>query len=92
MIAMGAIVVILKLYDQKPLPQWRFSITINSLVALFSTISKAALLIPIAEGLSQLKWLWFAERPKKLFDFEAFDKASRGSWGSLQLLGTIGVA
>jgi hypothetical protein len=33
-----------------------------------------------------LKWSWFQGRSKKMWDFELFDNASRGPWGSLMLL------
>lgn len=36
-------------------------------------------------GISQFKWLWF-DRPRELADIERLDRASRGAWGSLQLL------
>ena len=43
-------------------------------------------MIPVIECISQLKWLWFVDRYRILADFDVFDRASRGSWGSLQLL------
>ena len=43
-------------------------------------------MIPVIECISQLKWLWFADRYKTLADFDRFDRASRGSWGSFLLL------
>ena len=49
---------------------------------------KAAILIVVNEGLSQLKWLWFRDT-RRLHDMVAFDEASRGTWGSLKLLKTV---
>lgn len=72
------------------LPQWPFSITINSLISVFATISQMAMMMPVVECISQLKWLWFV-RKQKLADFDAFDEASRGPTGSLMLLGKIGL-
>ncbi|EKG16900.1 hypothetical protein MPH_05881 [Macrophomina phaseolina MS6] len=43
------------------------------------------MMMPIAEGISQLKWYWFNE-PQPLIDLDRFDTASRGPWGSLLLL------
>lgn len=44
-------------------------------------------MLPIVEGLGQLKWMWFATtRTKPLIDFQLFDEASRGGYGSLKLL------
>ncbi|KAL3480649.1 hypothetical protein BJX99DRAFT_254322 [Aspergillus californicus] len=37
-------------------------------------------------GLSQLKWVWFAQQKRPLSDLRAFDNASRGIYGSAELL------
>lgn len=80
-----AIVLVLRLHDGRPLPDWPFSITINSLVSIFSTIMGFTLLVPIAEGISQAKWHWF-QQYRALRDVEVYDQASRGPWGSLKML------
>ncbi|KAK9445695.1 hypothetical protein VB005_00809 [Metarhizium brunneum] len=41
---------------------------------------------PIAEGLLQLKWNWFAGKGRPLRDIRLFDKASRSSWASIKLV------
>jgi hypothetical protein len=46
----------------------------------------AALILPVSEALGQLKWSWFQQNSKQMWDFEIFDNASRGPWGSLLLL------
>ncbi|KAK8039860.1 hypothetical protein PG993_008271 [Apiospora rasikravindrae] len=84
-IALAAILVTLALMDQRPLRTWPMKITLNSFIAFMSTIAKAALVIPVAEGISQLKWIWFRSKGS-LEDIQKFDEASRGSWGSLKLL------
>ena len=67
-------------------------LTLNGLIALLSTFSRAALLVPIASALSQEVWLWLFEARKRpmrrgeLRDLEISDRASRGAWGSLLLL------
>jgi hypothetical protein len=54
---------------------------------VLSKIASAALILPISEAIGQLKWTWFrGSRSKEVIDFEIFDKASRGAWGSLLLL------
>lgn len=47
-----------------------------------------AMMKPIVECISQLKWLWFV-RKERLLGFQAFDDASRGPTGSLVLLGKL---
>ncbi|KAH0439956.1 hypothetical protein CcaCcLH18_02673 [Colletotrichum camelliae] len=78
-----AMVVILSIYQGQPLPRWPKLISINSLIAVFTAIFKASLILPVAEG--QLKWNWF-DRFQKLGDLVIFDNASRGPWGSFLLM------
>ncbi|KAF9876617.1 hypothetical protein CkaCkLH20_06025 [Colletotrichum karsti] len=88
LLALGCIIsiaIILFLYDEKPLPDWPALISVNSLTAIFTAVFKAALIMPIAEGLGQLKWNWFQQK-HKLSDVVVFDDASRGPWGSLVLI------
>ncbi|GKT48240.1 uncharacterized protein ColSpa_08421 [Colletotrichum spaethianum] len=67
--------------------KWPLGLTLNTLIAFLATLARAAFVIPVSESISQLKWLWYRdERPLK--DFQDFDSASRGPWGSLQLLKT----
>lgn len=58
-----------------PLPQWPYSISINSLIAVLAVIMKAAVLLVTAEGLSQLKWIWF-KRGRPLSDLVTYDMVS----------------
>ncbi|KAI9711901.1 MAG: hypothetical protein M1812_007055 [Candelaria pacifica] len=83
--ATSGIVGVLVYFDGHPLPSWPYSITLNALISVLATISKAALLLPISEALSQLKWLWFRAGRKPLSDFDKFEQASRGPWGSARL-------
>ncbi|KAF7510845.1 hypothetical protein GJ744_005945 [Endocarpon pusillum] len=84
-VALLAITATLYPHRHKPLPQWPYSITVNSLVAIYAVVLKAAILLVTAEGLSQLKWTWFkCGRP--LEDFVKYDQASRGPLGAVNLL------
>ncbi|KAI1112127.1 hypothetical protein F5Y14DRAFT_453421 [Nemania sp. NC0429] len=84
-IALAAIVITLTLHKDRPLPEWPPLITLNALIAIFSSVLKACLALPIAEGISQLKWLWF-RKIRPLGRMEDWDLASRGPWGALQLI------
>lgn len=44
------------------------------------------MLMVVGQGLGQLKWQHFERRPRRLLDFDVFENASRGPWGSLRLL------
>lgn len=85
LLALVAIVILLAARKDKPLPNWPSVLNINSLVAIFSSISKAALLLSVSECIGELKWIWFG-KPQRVSDFDRFDSASRGPWGALLLL------
>jgi len=46
----ASITTILAMYQGKPKPQWPHLVSINSLIAVFSGILKAALVMPVTEG------------------------------------------
>jgi hypothetical protein len=77
------IVAILFSVDNKPIEDWKLPIQPNSLVAVFSTIAKSAVLFPLAECIGQLKWHHFDDlSAKSLEQMQAFDAATRGPWGA----------
>ncbi|PVI00303.1 hypothetical protein DM02DRAFT_396065 [Periconia macrospinosa] len=81
---MASIVVILSRINGTNLVVRNIGITAFTVL---SKITSAALLLPTSEALGQLKWNWFnGKRSKEMWDFEIFDKASRGAWGSMLLL------
>ncbi|KAL5371752.1 hypothetical protein DPSP01_014032 [Paraphaeosphaeria sporulosa] len=86
-LCMCAIIVILFFLQNKPVPKhWPLNITLNAYIAILSRVASASLMLPVSEAIGQLKWSWFQGRSKKMWDFELFDNASRGPWGSLMLL------
>ncbi|KAI4710775.1 hypothetical protein J4E89_004365 [Alternaria sp. Ai002NY15] len=89
-VCMGAIIAVLVVLKDKPSSKWPFDsigLTLNAFVSVLSRIAGAALLLPVAEALGQLKWSWFIKGDsKKMWDFEMFDNASRGPWGAFLLL------
>lgn len=52
-----AIVVILYNVDGKPLSQWTVPVSLNVVISILSTAGKAGLILPVAECISQLKWI-----------------------------------
>ncbi|KAJ6283197.1 hypothetical protein J3E71DRAFT_378601 [Bipolaris maydis] len=89
-ICMAAIIAVLVVLKDKPAARWPFDkmgLTLNAFVSVLSRIAGAALLLPVAEAIGQLKWSWFIRgESKKMWDFEMFDNASRGPWGAFLLL------
>ncbi|KAF6820945.1 hypothetical protein CSOJ01_00380 [Colletotrichum sojae] len=57
----------------------------NTVISIITTVGKAAMMVPIAACISQLKWTEF-RRPARLSLLQNMDDASRGPWGSLVLL------
>lgn len=83
----SAMLIIMLHFDNKPVPDWQW-LTLNSVISGLGVLSKAALILPIAEAISQLKWYWFwtPEKPRHVIDFQLYDDAFRGPWGGLCFL------
>ena len=81
-----AIIIILKYYDGRSLPDWPHSITLNSVLSWFITLYKTSLLVPIAACFGQTGWLHYRSTSQPLADINVYDSASRGPMGSLKLL------
>lgn len=82
---LAAILVTLSKFNKKDLPEWPYSLNLNSLVAIYTTIFRALLMFIVAEVIGQTRWPWFRQ-PRPLRHLDTFDNATRGAWGSLQLL------
>lgn len=83
---MVAIIVLLSKIDGKPMSSWKLPLSPNTVIAIFSTLSKSAVLLVISECLSQLKWVYFEQGSQRLMDLQIFDDASRGPLGAIHLL------
>lgn len=65
----------------------RLGVTLNTLLAFLTSLAKVAFLVPIVEGIGQLKWMWFLSREHRpLIDMQVFDEATRGGLGGVKLL------
>ncbi|KAM0345694.1 hypothetical protein ACHAPU_006349 [Fusarium lateritium] len=89
LISFAAIIVVLRIYNQKALPDWPLHITLNTFLAFCVTFSKACFMISLAESISQWKWNIYCNttQGRPLGDFHILDLASRGFWGSCRLIG-----
>ncbi|KAF2136595.1 uncharacterized protein K452DRAFT_237204 [Aplosporella prunicola CBS 121167] len=83
---MAAVIVILASFNGKALAKWDFPIQPNSLVSVFMTVAKSALLLPVSQCINQAKWTHFERNPHRLLKLQFFDDASRGPWGALKLI------
>lgn len=89
LISLGAIIIILALRDGNPLNTWSFVLSLNTVIAILGVISRTSLAYAIGSCLAQQKWNGLRRQDGKLINFEAFDQASRGPWGSFFLLYTV---
>ncbi|KAF4618977.1 hypothetical protein G7Y89_g14870 [Cudoniella acicularis] len=84
--AVGSIISILASFNSRPLPEWPYSLTLNTVIALLAALANVSLAVPVSNGISQLKWNHFKRGNARLGDLELFDEASRGPWGGWKLL------
>lgn len=87
---LAAIAAIFYYVDGKPLSAWTNKISLNATISILTTACTAALMHGVSEFISQHKWSYFRARPLRLENFETFDGASRGLWGSVKLIFTVG--
>lgn len=85
-LSLGLIIAVLKVYDQRGLPNWPLPISLNTLVAFLEAICRVSLIVPLTEGLAQLKWNTFARGERALSDFGIFDDAGRGPVGNARFI------
>lgn len=90
-VGVALLVAFLATINSTPYGDWQYTASPNTVVSIIITITKAALLVPVSSCLGQLKWNLF-QNPAPLYQMQVIDQASRGPWGSLEILlrGIIG--
>ncbi|KAF2459061.1 hypothetical protein BDY21DRAFT_282662 [Lineolata rhizophorae] len=86
LISTSTILVVLASADGRPLSTWSLKVSLNALIAFLAAIGRLAMVVPVAECVSQAKWIYFQNRPRPLDHLELFDDASRGPLGVFWLL------
>ncbi|KAI0540408.1 hypothetical protein GGR58DRAFT_461216 [Xylaria digitata] len=87
--ALGSIMGVLAKFNGHALPEWPYYITLNAIIAALAAVTTATINISLQNSMSQLKWIRFKEARTRLSQIEAFDEASRGTWGAIKLLFTF---
>ncbi|KAK8209881.1 hypothetical protein IWZ01DRAFT_542657 [Phyllosticta capitalensis] len=72
----------------RSLSQWNFQLAPNTVISIFVTAAKTSMLLAVAQGLSQLKWIHYREKAHSLLELDHFEEASRGPWGAFMFLCT----
>lgn len=91
LLCLGAMIGILMAYQGQRQSSWPSSVlSINSTIALLSTLCRTFLMVAVAPAIAQGKWNELSSRRdaagSRLGDFALFDHASRGPWGCVRLL------
>ncbi|KAL4997551.1 hypothetical protein BDV10DRAFT_201811 [Aspergillus recurvatus] len=88
LVCLACIVTVLLEYDGKPLPEWPYGITINSVLSWITQVFTACMIGVVATCLSQSKWIYFKDKARPLADMDSYDWASRGPAGCTVFLWT----
>ncbi|KAG8528558.1 uncharacterized protein KY384_006730 [Bacidia gigantensis] len=84
-LAISGVVATLRPHQGKPLPQWPYHLTVNTLLSIYMTVLRGVVVTIATEGLGQLKWSWLKEE-RPIMDITRYDAATRGPLGALTLL------
>lgn len=84
-VGIALLIAFLVTINNTPYEDWQYTASPNTVVSIIVTITKAALFVPVSSCLGQLKWNLF-QSPAPLYHMQVIDQASRGPWGSLEVL------
>jgi hypothetical protein len=84
--AMTVAIILLVRADGRPLSEFAFAISFNTIISILGAVARATMVFAICSCLAQAKWNWFKMKPGSLDGFEKFDEASRGPWGGFWLV------
>lgn len=80
-----AIIAVLAVCNDKPLPKLQFGATPAAIIGLLSTLFQTGVMVSVSAVIGQMKWIETL-RKKPMIHFRVMDEASRGVLGSLKLL------
>lgn len=86
-VSLVTMIIVLAIYNGREIFSW-YGVTLNAVISVLSTTSKALLLFALSEAVGQWKWVAFSKRPRPLIDLERATSASRGVLGSVRWLWT----
>ena len=71
-VTLAILVIVLAVFNGKPLSHWHSGISVNTLVNALTTIASTALIFPITSSIAQLRWLWLRRKERIVADFDSF--------------------
>ena len=83
--ALAAIIATLYPHQERPLPEWPHTLSVNTLVSIYVVVLEGTILLVTTEGLGQLKWRWLQDN-RPLGDLVNYDEATRNPIGAVTLL------
>lgn len=88
-ICFAAICIVLAVFDHRASPYLPSNITLNTVISILAALARVALVLPVSQCISQMKWLWFStSQGRTLLDWQDFDNGSKGGLGILGLVTT----
>jgi hypothetical protein len=85
-VCLVALVFVVSLYSGGPIPKLGSGLTLNAIISVLSTASRASLVFVVSATIGQLKWCWLKRSDRKIHDVQTMDDASRGPLGALGVL------
>ena len=71
-VTLAILIIVLGVFNGKPLSRWHSSISVNTLVNVLTTIASTALIFPVTSAIAQLRWLWLQKKTRSVADFDSF--------------------
>lgn len=90
-LCLAAIIIVLSIFNQNPLPHLPSGIALNAVIAVLAAASKSSLMFAVSATMAQCKWCWFQSARslrRRLHDLQHMEDASRGPLGSVGVLFT----
>lgn len=82
-----AMFILLATFNHKPVPDWGYSLSLGTILALMSTLYRSLVVFIASQIISQEKWTWYSDgRIRPLRHLQYFDAGSRGVVGSASLI------
>jgi hypothetical protein len=85
-VCLVALVFVVSLYSGGPIPKLGSGLTLNAIISVLSTASRASLVFVVSATIGQLKWCWLKRSDRKIHNVQTMDDASRGPLGALGVL------